>query len=167
MKNVTARIAALPPEKQTMLLQRLKKTVVPQPLAVSFLAQTSSDPWVIRYRQNAQACLRLFCFSYAGGGASVFRSWADFLPRDVEVCAIQLPGREYRIGEPAYRRLVPLVQDLSDAILPHLDRPFAFFGHSMGALVSFELARHLRRTQKRQPVLGAASLLRYARRHGV
>lgn len=150
MKNVSQRIAALPPEKQTMLRQRLQQTVVPQSGAM--LAQAASDPWIIRYRQNAQASLRLFCFSYAGGGASVFRSWADFLPQEVEVCAIQLPGREYRIGEPAYRRLGPLVQALSEAIAPYLDRPFAFFGHSMGALVSFELARHLRRTQQRQPI---------------
>ena len=98
MKNVSERIAALSPEKQTMLLQRLQQTVVPQPAATSLLAQPSSDPWVIRYRQNAQVRLRLFCFSYAGGGASVFRSWANSLPREVEVCAIQLPGREYRIA---------------------------------------------------------------------
>ncbi len=152
MKNVSERIAALPLEKQAMLLQRLRRTVAHRPGATSPLAQPSSDPWVVWYRQNAQASLRLFCFSYAGGGASVFRSWADALPREVEVCAIQLPGRESRITEPAYRRLVPLVQDLSAAISPYLDMPFAFFGHSMGALVSFELARQLRRTQKRQPV---------------
>lgn len=149
MKNVSERIAALPLEKQTLLLQRLRQNVVHQP---SLLAQPSPDPWVIRYRQNPRARLRLFCFSYAGGGASVFRSWVDALLPEVEVCAIQLPGREYRIGEPAYKRLVPLVQVLADAISPYLDRPFAFFGHSMGALVSFELARQLRRMQKRQPV---------------
>src|SRR5690242_16395324 len=107
MKNISERIAALPTEKQTLLLQRLRQSAVHQP---SLLAQSSSDPWVIRYRQNPQAHLRLFCFSYAGGGASVFRSWGEALPSEVEVCAIQLPGREYRIGEPAYKRLVPLVQ---------------------------------------------------------
>ena len=96
--------------------------------------------------------MRLFCFSYAGGGASVFRSWADILPSGVEVCCIQLPGHEYRLGEPAYTRLNPLVQTLADVIYPYLDRPFAFFGHSMGALVSFELARQLRRTYDKHPV---------------
>lgn len=145
------RIAALPPDKQAMLLQRLKQKSG-QPVIDPLVPHTSSEGWIIRYRQNADAPLRLFCFSYAGGGASVFRTWADGLPAWVEVCCIQLPGRESRLGEPAYTRLAPLLQVLADAIYPYLDRPFAFFGHSMGALVSFELARQLRRTHDRHPV---------------
>lgn len=151
MKNVAERIAALPSTQQAMLLQRLRQQVS-QPMVDPPLARLSADRWIIRYRQNAQARLRLFCFAYAGGGASVFRSWPDALPPEVEVCAIQLPGRENRIGEPAYTRIGPLVEALADALYPYLDRPFAFFGHSMGALVSFELARQLRRTHDRHPV---------------
>lgn len=143
MKHVIERIAALPPQKQAELLLRLRQR---QPVA------SSSDAWVIRYLPNPKAALRLFCFSYAGGGASVFRSWADALPPEVEVCAVQLPGRESRIGEVAYRRVAPLIAALADAVAPYLDRPFALFGHSMGALVAFELARHLRKTSKPQPV---------------
>lgn len=140
---VTARIAALPPQKQAELLARLRQQ---RPVA------SSPDAWVVRHRPDPKADLRLFCFSYAGGGASMFRSWSDGLPPEAEVCAVALPGRESRIGELPYRRLTPLVEALADAVEPYLDRPFAFFGHSMGALVAFELARHLRRTSKPQPV---------------
>jgi medium-chain acyl-[acyl-carrier-protein] hydrolase len=70
----------------------------------------------------------------------------------VEVCAIQLPGREYRIGEAAYKRMPSLLESLTEAITPYLDRPFAFFGHSMGALISFALARHLRKTQEKYAI---------------
>lgn len=104
-----------------------------------------SDLWFAYPKPNPRANLRLFCFPYAGAGASVFRSWPDSLPAAVEVCAVQLPGRETRLMEHAFTRLSPLVQAIAPAILPHLDKPFAFFGHSMGALVSFELIRQLRR----------------------
>jgi medium-chain acyl-[acyl-carrier-protein] hydrolase len=100
--------------------------------------------WVTYPRPNPSARLRLFCFPYAGGGASVFYSWAEGLPSEVELCPIQLPGRESRLSEPPFIRLPPLVQTLALAIGPHLDKPFAFFGHSMGATIAFELARRLR-----------------------
>ncbi|MEO7019921.1 MAG: alpha/beta fold hydrolase [Ktedonobacteraceae bacterium] len=151
MTDIAERIAALPLDKQTMLFQRLRQKSS-QPMTDAPLTHSSPDGWVVRYRQNAQAHLRLFCFSYAGGGASVFRSWADALPPEIEVCCIQLPGHEYRLTETASTRLAPLIQTLADAIYPYLDRPFAFYGHSMGALVSFELARQLRRTHDRHPV---------------
>jgi medium-chain acyl-[acyl-carrier-protein] hydrolase len=61
----------------------------------------------------------------------------------VEVCPVQLPGRETRFREPAFTRLPALVEALAESLRPHLDRPFAFFGHSLGALVAFELARRL------------------------
>lgn len=151
MKDVSKRIAALSPDKQALLLQRLKQKTN-QPVTDPPRTHSSSAEWIVRYRQNEQAHLRLFCFPYAGGGASIFRPWLDALPSEVELCGIQFPGREYRLGEPAYARLAPLVQALADAIYPYLDRPFAFYGHSMGALVSFELARQLRRTHDKYPV---------------
>src|SRR5579875_3755851 len=151
MKDVIKRVAALPPDKQAMLLRQLKQTVNLQ-TSNSLSAHPPLDKWVVRYRPNEQARLRLFCFPYAGGGASLFRAWLDALPPEVELCGIQLPGRESRLGEPAYTRIVPLVEALAGAIVPYLDRPFAFYGHSMGALVSFELARQLRRTYDKLPV---------------
>jgi medium-chain acyl-[acyl-carrier-protein] hydrolase len=93
----------------------------------------------------------LFCFPYAGGGTSVFHAWPAYLPRTVEVCLIKLPGREDRLAELPFNRLPPLVEALSEAMLRYLDRPFVFFGHSMGALLAFELARRLRRKQRPPP----------------
>src|SRR5438094_5975985 len=98
-----------------------------------------------RYTSSSysQARLRLFCFPYAGGGASIFRTWLNAFPSEIEVCPIQLPGRENRLLEPPFTQLPLLVQTLADALRLCLDLPFAFFGHSLGALISFELARRL------------------------
>ena len=101
------------------------------------------NKWVTCPRPNPQARLRLFCFPYAGGAASAFCTWSGNLPREVEVCSIQLPGREGRLGEALFSRLEPLLEALVPAIQPYLDRPYAFFGHSMGATIGFELARQL------------------------
>jgi surfactin synthase thioesterase subunit len=95
--------------------------------------------------------VRLLCFPYAGGAASAFRPWGDVLPPDIEVHAVQLPGREWRLKEEPFRRVEPLVEALLGALDPLLDRPVAFFGHSLGALVAYELARGLRRTGRPVP----------------
>ena len=107
--------------------------------------------WVVRPRPRASCRLRLFCFPYAGGGASVFHSWHTGLPAEVDICAIQLPGREERIADQPYDRLSALIPSLADAMEPLLDRPFVIFGHSMGALIGFEFARSIRRRYGRQP----------------
>ncbi|GAA2244831.1 alpha/beta fold hydrolase [Kitasatospora cystarginea] len=96
--------------------------------------------------------LRLFCFPYAGAGASVFRGWGAGLPEGVEAFAVQLPGREDRFFDRPIADLDELLDALVPALLPYLDRPFAFFGHSMGAIVSWELARRLQREQGLEPV---------------
>lgn len=94
--------------------------------------------------------VRLFVFPHAGSGVAAYRPWARDLPADVQLALVQLPGREARIQEPPARRMGALVEALVPALLPHLDVPFAFFGHSMGAHVAFETARALR-THGRQP----------------
>ncbi|PPJ61834.1 thioesterase II family protein [Cuspidothrix issatschenkoi] len=99
--------------------------------------------WVKCYQSNPEANLRLFCIPYAGGGASVFRLWAQELPLNVEVCAIDLPGREKRMGEKPISNLESLTEILVEVFLQHLDKPFAIFGHSMGALIAYELSRKL------------------------
>jgi len=99
--------------------------------------------WLRISHPNPHAGLRLFCFPYAGGAASIYRTWPQHLPADIEVCAVQLPGRENRIGERPFTNLIELVQALLPTLLPHLDKPFAFFGHSMGALIAYEVARQL------------------------
>jgi medium-chain acyl-[acyl-carrier-protein] hydrolase len=110
------------------------------------------DRWIFRPRPNPQAVLRLLCFPYAGGGAAVFRTWPDALPRDVEVLAIELPGRGIRSGEPAFDRLAPLVTALADAVAGELAAPFAIYGHSLGSLVGFAFAHELRRRGLAAPV---------------
>lgn len=102
------------------------------------------DAWICARRAGPDPKLRLFCLPYAGGGTAVFHAWTDHLPNAVDVCPIALPGRESRIRETAFDRLAPLIEALSAAIHPFLDKPFVLFGHSMGALIAFELARSLR-----------------------
>ena len=111
-----------------------------------------AERWLAYREVNPRARLRLFCFPYAGGGASAYRGWASVLPADLEVCPVQLPGRESRLREPAFNRPEPLILALADALQSHLGLPFAFFGHSMGAMLSFELARELRRRGGPLPV---------------
>jgi len=96
--------------------------------------------------------LRLFCFPYGGAGASGYRAWARSLPQDVEVVPVNFPGRESRFREALHTRMEPLLAELV-ATLDFTSAPFAFFGHSLGALVAFALARELRRLGKRAPSL--------------
>jgi medium-chain acyl-[acyl-carrier-protein] hydrolase len=99
----------------------------------------AGDKWVLYHKPDSRAGLKLFCFPYAGGGIWIYKSWPRYFSDTAQVCTVQLPGRGMRWNEPSYKRLVPLAQAIGEAIVPHLDRPFAFFGHSMGATVSFEL----------------------------
>lgn len=100
--------------------------------------------WFPFYKPSATCELRLICLPYAGGGASVFRTWASALPPSVELCAAQPPGRETRFSEPAFTRAGDYVASLLAALRPLTDRPYALFGHSMGALMAFEVSRALR-----------------------
>ena len=112
----------------------------------------SSQQWVFRPKPNPKAQLRLICFPYSGGGAAVYRTWADYLPDDIELCSVRLPGRETRFRETPFTRLTPLVEATAIGLSPYLDKPFAFFGHSLGALVGYALALHLRQQQAVQPI---------------
>lgn len=103
-----------------------------------------SQRWVVPVRAM-EGGMRLFCVPYAGGGPSMFRTWPAHVSPDVEIWSIHLPGRETRVNEPAIGDLPRLIHALGDAIEPCLDRRYAVFGHSIGALIAFELARELRR----------------------
>lgn len=110
------------------------------------MTRTPFNAWAVYPRRNPEARLRLFCFPYAGGGATVYSGWWRGLPPEVEVVAVQPPGRESRLAEKPHHDLGELVAAMHEHLLPHLrERPFAFFGHSNGALMAFELARSLRR----------------------
>ena len=114
------------------------------------MAHTANLPaWL---RPDPGARFRLFCFPYAGGNAAVFRSWRDQLRPGIDLCPVQIPGRGNRFTEPPLRRLPALCDNLVGELLPWLDVPFAFFGHSMGALVAFEMARHLRKHARPGPI---------------
>lgn len=116
-------------------------------------ASTPTGPWLTTRALNPQARLRLFCLPYAGGSTLIFRKWQDAFPpaTGVEVCPVQLPGRGSRMHESPFSEWAPLVEAIVAALRPHFDRPFALFGHSMGALLAFEVARLLRRKNQTGP----------------
>lgn len=115
------------------------------------MTPSSRNRWLVRWENHETAGFRLFCFPYAGGSAWSFCSWQSQLPIEVEVCGIELPGRATRQNETPHARLSTLNEVMAEALLPYFDKPFAFFGHSMGALISFEFARHLRRKYQLEP----------------
>jgi medium-chain acyl-[acyl-carrier-protein] hydrolase len=97
------------------------------------------------------AATRLFLFPFAGGGPAAFARWSAGFPNSLEVWVAHYPGRSSRLHDEPMRRLLPLVENLSQSIRPLIDKPFAFFGHSLGGLVLFELARYLRRENLPEP----------------
>jgi medium-chain acyl-[acyl-carrier-protein] hydrolase len=107
--------------------------------------------WASCSRPLQHAALRLFCFPYAGGGSAIFRDWAHALAPAIEVWAVQLPGRERRIAEPPIASIDGLVDALHEGLGMGLAGRYAFFGHSMGALLCFELARRLRQLGRDGP----------------
>jgi medium-chain acyl-[acyl-carrier-protein] hydrolase len=111
----------------------------------------ATDAWFQRGSIGAQVELKMFCFPYAGGTALIFKKWADFLPSSVQVIAVELPGRGARLRERPFVSLPALIDELKEVIRPLLDKPFVFFGHSMGAIIAFELARSLRRKYGQEP----------------
>lgn len=93
------------------------------------------------------ASMRLLCIPFAGGGALAFRGWGELLPPNVEAYAVQLPGREDRLREPAFERWQSMMQALQAAVAPLPAQPTAIFGHSLGAVIGLELGRWLQAAQ--------------------
>ncbi|MCS7475566.1 thioesterase II family protein [Umezawaea endophytica] len=107
--------------------------------------------WIVGPPHPTAPAVRLFCLPYVGGAASVYQPWRGALGDDVEVCPVEPPGHQTRLREPAFARLDALVDALASGITDELDVPYALFGHSLGALVAFELARELRRRGADEP----------------
>jgi medium-chain acyl-[acyl-carrier-protein] hydrolase len=105
-----------------------------------------SDRWFENSPPRPSDTLRLFCLPYAGGSVYTYTNWRRSLAGVAETYPLQLPGRGTRMLEPAFTSLPALLKSLESALLPHLDRPFAIFGHSMGAMIAFELARVLEKS---------------------
>ncbi|MGH2386887.1 MAG: thioesterase II family protein [Chloroflexota bacterium] len=103
-----------------------------------------STRWLTYAKPKPGARLRLYCFPYAGGSASVYRTWPEALPPSIEVCPVELPGHGTRFLEPLHTAVGPLARQIAAALAPGMDGEFALFGHSMGALIAFELAHMLR-----------------------
>lgn len=102
-----------------------------------------STPWIRPLNRVVQPRLILFAFPHAGGGASSFHAWARFLPADVALYAVQYPGRETRIKEAPVGSMPEMIPVLAQALMPFLQRPSLFFGHSLGAMVAFETVQFL------------------------
>ena len=100
-------------------------------------------PWVFIPQSRPKASLRLFCFAHAGGSASQYYTWAKALPQEFEMVGVQLPGRGSRIQEASETQFDGLLDAMERGLSDEWDRPFAFFGHSLGGILAFELARKL------------------------
>ncbi|NKD88680.1 alpha/beta fold hydrolase [Haematospirillum sp. 15-248] len=107
-------------------------------------------PWTRPVRSDA--AVRLFCLPWSGGSASIYRGWERFLPAGIEVCPVELPGRGTRFADPLIDAMGTLIPEMAVALEPFLDRPFALFGHSLGALLAFELSSFLNRSRGYAPV---------------
>jgi surfactin synthase thioesterase subunit len=114
-------------------------------------SRARSNPWILRLKASDTPVVRLFYFPPAGGGASTSQVWKEEIPATLDLCAIQLPARETRLKETPIPDWHELIKALVTALSSELDRPFAFIGSSVGALVAFELARALRRIGNPQP----------------
>ncbi|MFN8400209.1 MAG: thioesterase domain-containing protein [Anaerolineales bacterium] len=99
--------------------------------------------WLVCPQPNSSATVRLFLFPYAGGAPSSFNKWASEFPNHIEVNTVHYPGRGSRYNEPLIKELSVLVEEIKNAIQTELDKPFFFFGHSLGAVLAFELARRI------------------------
>ena len=116
-------------------------TKEPDPVSAPTLDSATRRKWFLR-EPSPEAAARLFCLPYSGCGASMYRKWPRFLG-DVEVCPVQLPGRENRLGEEPYATYEELADDLAEVLRPYLNRPFALFGHCGSALPGYETAVRL------------------------
>jgi len=111
----------------------------------------STNKWIqpVSKRPLYQPKLNLYCFAYGGGNASLYEPWGNSLGEEIEVFAIQLPGRENRFEEPYFTQISELSDDIGTSILRHAgDRRFAFYGHSAGALIAYTVWKNLEREQQ-------------------
>ena len=108
--------------------------------------------WLLRFPPRPQARVRLLCLPGAGAAPAMFRSWSDQLPAEVEVCAVQLPGRGTRLREAPYTEMAPLADALAEVVRAEPRLPTVVFGHSLGSIVGFELADRLCGTPEHAPL---------------
>ncbi|MFJ3644392.1 thioesterase II family protein [Streptomyces sp. NPDC090108] len=120
-------------------------------------ARRSTAGWLRPAGSDPDARAALFLFHYSGGGVSMYSRWPGFLPPSVECRRVQLPGRQDRLEELAFTELAPLVTALCEVISRELDgRPYALFGHSMGALLAYRVAVAMEARGPRPALLGVS-----------
>ncbi|MEO8658735.1 MAG: alpha/beta fold hydrolase [Bryobacteraceae bacterium] len=144
-------LEGLSDQKKKLLALRLKQRTI---------LQVESNLWFPGAEAAPPGALRLFCFPYAGGGTLPYRKWAPSLQETAYVCPVRLPGRESRLNETPVESMSDLVTTLARELESLPASPFAFFGHSMGGVIAFELARELRRRGKPMPTVLIASAAR-------
>lgn len=121
------------------------------------------NKWIINRQNNKDCKYRLFCLPYAGSGASLYAQWYQYVDKEIEVCPIQLPGRENRRNETLCKDMQQIITEITDAIVDLLDKPFAIFGYSMGGILAYELTVKLYERFHVKPkklFMSAASLFR-------
>lgn len=109
------------------------------------------NKWLLTFKKNPQARTRLIAFHHSGGGASAYFPWVKHLSPSVELIALQLPGREGRFQEPLLNRVEDIIHYVSKEFALYTDKPFFIFGHSLGALLSFEFAKSIQKTYSVSP----------------
>ncbi|GAB2699065.1 thioesterase II family protein [Kitasatospora kifunensis] len=119
--------------------------------------------WLLRFPPRPEARIRLLCLPGAGAAAAMYRSWGELLPSEVEVCAVQLPGRGARLREPLHTLMDPLADALAEVVLAEPGLPTVIFGHSLGSLIGFELAHRLRDSADHAPLALVAAAHRAPR----
>ncbi len=124
----------------------------PTPPKASAASLGAPNRWIVVLRRVPRPKMRLICFPYAGGGASVFASWPNLLPADVELCAIQPPGRQARIAEPFAQHVDAMVESIIPELLHYVEGHFAMFGHCLGAIVMYEVVQRLRSEHGISPI---------------
>lgn len=131
------------------------------------MRRDTSDSWIRQLGPAPDSLVSLACFPFAGGSAGYFRPFQALLGPKIEVLAVQYPGRQDRRGTPAIEDISILAEQITDALSPWLARPLAFFGHSMGSVVGFEVARRLAQRGRRLPLVLFASGRRAPSRHRI
>lgn len=129
------------------LLNKITKIKKPENVILD-----NNNSW-INFRKKKDNCkMKLFCFPYGGAGASVYSKWSELFPDDIEICPIQYPGRENRLQDELIDNIDVLTDTLMNELQSEFDKPFAFYGHSAGSLVAYNLAYKLMKNSKKVPI---------------